>query len=107
MAIPDTLAARLIETVKENELSGKFVMLGRQRWVGSRRKRSARLLEEVMKKHLPGISEAELANKDNEYAETFFKKLGFDSVDSMDFSDFENASIIQDLSADLPKKRER
>ena len=61
MAIPDTLAARLIETVKENDLSGKFFMLGRQRWVGSRRKRSARLLQEVMETHMPGVTEAELA----------------------------------------------
>jgi hypothetical protein len=31
MAIPDTLAARLIETVKGHNLSGSFLMLGRQR----------------------------------------------------------------------------
>lgn len=107
MAIPDTLAARLMETVKEHDLGGNFVILGRQRWVGTRRKRSARLLAEVMEKHLPGITEQELANPDNEYAETFFEKLGFDTVDSMDFSDFEYASIIQDLSAKLPKKLQR
>ena len=107
MAIPDTLAARLIETVKENDLSGSFVMLGRQRWVGKRRKRSAALFEEVLEKYLPDVDESELANKDNEYAEAFFEKLGFSSVDSMDFSDFENASIIQDLSAKIPKKLEQ
>lgn len=107
MAIPDTLAARLIETVKENDLGGKFVMLGRQRWVGKRRKRSAALFEEVLAKHLPDVAEADLANPDDEYAETFFEKLGFSSVDSMDFSDFENATIIQNLSADLPKKLEK
>ncbi|WP_439143428.1 class I SAM-dependent methyltransferase [Planktotalea sp.] len=107
MAIPDTLAARLIETVKENDLGGSFVMLGRQRWVGKRRKRSAALFEEVLAKHLPDVDEADLANPDNEYAEQFFEKLGFSSVDSMDFSDFENASIIQDLSAKIPKKLEK
>ncbi|KIN70657.1 NADH dehydrogenase subunit I [Sulfitobacter noctilucae] len=106
MAIPDTLAARLIETVKENNLSGKFVMLGRQRWVGRRRKRSAELFEKVLTEHLPDVPESELANADDEYAETFFKKLGFSEVDSLDFSNFENASIIQDLSADLPKELE-
>ena len=47
MAIPDTLAARLIETIKENNLGGSFVMLGRQRWVGKRRKRSAALFEGI------------------------------------------------------------
>ncbi|OUS08357.1 hypothetical protein A9Q96_02555 [Rhodobacterales bacterium 52_120_T64] len=106
MAIPDTLAARLIETVKDNELSGKFAMLGRQRWVGKRRKRSAALFEAVLEKYLPGVTEKELANPDNQYSETFFEKLGFSSVDSIDFSDFEDASIIQDLSAELPKALE-
>lgn len=33
MAIPNALAARLIETVKDNNLSGKFRILRRQRWV--------------------------------------------------------------------------
>lgn len=106
MAIPDTLAARLIETVKDNNLGGKFAMLGRQRWVGKRRKRSAALFEAVLAKHLPGITEENLTNPDNQYSETFFEKLGFSSVDSVDLSDFEGASIIQDLSAELPKKLE-
>lgn len=60
-----------------------------------------------MEKYVPGVSEEDLANPDNECAETFFEKRGFKSVDSMDFSDFEDASIIQDLSAKLPKKLER
>jgi len=108
MAIPDTLAVRLIEIVKNNNLSGNFLMLGRQRWIGKRRKRSAILFEEALEKYLPGISEDDLKNPDNEYSETFFKKLGFRQVDSMDFSGFENASIIQDLSQPLlPELEER
>ncbi|MCK0151191.1 class I SAM-dependent methyltransferase [Marivita sp. S6314] len=107
MALPDTLAARLIETVKENDLSGKIAMLGRQRWVGKRRKRSAALFESVLAEHLPGVTEDELANPDDEYSETFFKKIGFSSVDSIDVSDFENASIVQDLAGKLPRKLER
>jgi SAM-dependent methyltransferase len=101
LAIPDTLAARLIETVKDNDLSGAFVMLGRQRWVGKRRKRSAKLFEETLAKYLPDVAEESLANPDDKFAERFFETLGFSSVDSLDFSDFENASIIQDLSADI------
>jgi SAM-dependent methyltransferase len=106
MALPDTLAARLIETVKENNLSGSIAMLGRQRWVGKRRKRSAKLLEDVLEKYLPGMSETDLANPSDEYAETFFQKIGFASVDSIDVSDFENASIVQDLAGKLPKSLE-
>lgn len=101
MAIPDTLAVRLIETVKENDLQGAFVMLGRQRWIGKRRKRSADLFDETMARYLPGLTEDDLKNVGDDYAETFFLKLGFASVDSMDVSAFENASILQDLGADL------
>lgn len=101
MAIPDTLAARLIETIKDNDLHGAFLMLGRQRWIGKRRKRSADLFDETLAKYLPGLTENDLKNEDNDYAETFFLKLGFSSVDSMDFSDFENASILQDLGGEL------
>lgn len=101
MAIPDTLAARLIEVTKEHKLGGNFLMLGRQRFVGTRRGKAARLFSDVLKTHLAGITEEELKNPDNEYAETFFQKLGYDSVDSMDFSEFEGASVIQDLSKPL------
>ncbi|EAQ23145.1 class I SAM-dependent methyltransferase [Roseovarius sp. 217] len=107
MAIPDTLAARLIETVKSHDLGGKFLMLGRQRWIGSRRGASSRVFTQVMADHMPGVSEADLIPEGETYSEGFFGKLGFESIDSMDFSDFEKASIIQDLSADLPKKLER
>lgn len=106
MALPDTLAARLIETVKENGLSGSIAMLGRQRWIGKRRKRSAALLENVLAKYLPGVSESELANPNNQFSEIFFKKIGFSKVDSIDASDFENASIIQDLADAIPKELE-
>lgn len=101
MAIPDILAVRIIEYVKQNDLSGNVVMLGRQRWVGKRRKRSAVLFEQTLEKYLPGVSEDDLRNPGNEYSETFWQKLGFDQVDSMDVSDFENASIVQDLGGDL------
>lgn len=107
MAIADTLASRLIETIKENDLNGSFLMLGRQRWVGKRRKRSAALFEEVLAQYLPNLEETDLANENDEYAERFFQQLGFSSVDSMDFSNFENASIIQDLSGKIPKELER
>lgn len=104
MAIPDILATRLIEIVKENDLSGRIAMLGRQRWVGTRRGASAELFAKAIKTHLPGLEESDLVNPDNEYSETFFEKLGFSKVDSIDYSEFENASIVQDLAGSLPKK---
>ena len=53
-----------------------------------------------------GLTEADLVNAHDIYSETFFTKLGFESVDSIDFSPFENASIIQDLSAPLAPELE-
>ncbi|MBO9407705.1 methyltransferase domain-containing protein [Shimia sp. R9_1] len=104
MAIPDTLAVRLMNVVGDHELGGDFLMLGRQRWVGSRRKRSARLFQDTIKARFPDLSEEDFASPDNKYSETFFERLGFDQVDSMDVSDFEDASIVQDLAGKLPKK---
>jgi len=101
MALPDTLIARLIETTKTHELGGSFMMLGRQRWIGTRKGVAAKLLAETIEKHMPGLTEDQLKNPDNQYSENFFKQLGYDSVDSMDMSTFEGATIIQDLSGKL------
>ncbi len=97
MAIPDILAARIIEYVIQNDLSGHVAMLGRQRWIGKRRKRSAAMFEQTLETYLPGVLEEDLRNPDDEYSETFWSKLGFDQVDSIDVSDFEDASIVMDL----------
>ncbi len=97
MAIPDILAARIIEYVIQNDLSGDVAMLGRQRWIGKRRKRSAAMFEQTLETYLPGVLEEDLRNPDDEYSETFWSKLGFDQVDSIDVSDFEDASIVMDL----------
>lgn len=101
MSLPDTLIVRLIETVQTHALCGNFLMLGRQTWVGSRKGASARLLQETIAARLPGKTEDDLHNADDAYCETLFRVLGFDTVDSMDFSEFEGASIIQDLSAEV------
>ncbi|WP_397542476.1 methyltransferase domain-containing protein [Roseovarius salis] len=102
MALPDTLIARFIETCFTHGLRGDFVMLGRQRWIGSRRGASAELLAETLHTYLPGRTEDSLRNEDDEYSETFFRALGFDTVDSMDVSAFEGASVIHDLGTPLP-----
>ena len=81
-------------------------MLGRQRWIGTRKVISGRFLRQTLKDHMPGITEDDLVNPDNPYSETFFTKLGFQSVDSMDMSDFEGATIIQDLAGPLDESLE-
>ena len=101
MAIPDILAVRLIETVSRNALGGRFLMLGRQDWIGKRRSKSAELLDKALEVYLPGVSEDDLRNTGDKYSETFFFKLGFETVDSLDYSGFEGASIVQDLGGEL------
>ncbi len=76
-------------------------MLGRQRWIGLRRGPSAAVLEEVLARHLPGVRADDLGDPETGYSERLFELLGFDTVDSLDFSDFEQASIVQDLSIAL------
>ncbi len=102
MALPDTLLARLIEVVKKNDLDGSFLMLGRQRWVGTRKGDSAALLKASIERYLPDFSEEDLRNRDDIYSEQFFRVLGFSQVDSMDYSDFEGASIVHDLTGKCP-----
>ncbi|MEE2944151.1 MAG: class I SAM-dependent methyltransferase [Pseudomonadota bacterium] len=103
MAIPDTLAARLIETVFNHGLSGHLAMLGRQEWIGVRRGASAQLLEDTLAKYLPGVREKDLANPDDSYSETFFQTLGFTTIDSIDYSGQEGASLLHDLSQPMPE----
>ena len=104
MAIPDTLAARIIEHVKTHDLSGHLLMLGRQRWLGGRRGPAKRMFENALKKYLPDLSEEDFANPADEYSETFFSRIGFETVDSLDMSDFEQASIIADLGGEIPEE---
>ncbi len=104
MALPDTLVARLIETVKNNSLSGDLLMLGRQGWLGTRKGVAAQLLKDTLENYMPGVQEEDLKNPKDGYSENFFRMLGFDNVDSMDMSSFEGASIVQDLSGKLDKK---
>ena len=76
-------------------------MLGRQRWVGTRKGASAQLLADTISKYLPGLSEDDLHNSDDAFSEQLFRVLGFDRVDSMDMSDYEGATIVQDLAGKL------
>lgn len=98
MAIPDVLASLLLQTVNAHQLGGAFLMLGRQTFIGSRRGKSAEAFAAAIQKYLPGMTEDDLRNPDDKYSETFISRLGFSSVDSLDFSDFESASVIHDLS---------
>lgn len=102
MGIPDNLAVRIIETIDQNAIGGAALMLGRQKLHLRQRKSSGDYLQNVLSKYYSSKSVDDLLSDDG-YAETFFLELGLDSIDSMDVSDFEDASIIADLGTDVPK----
>lgn len=72
-------------------------MLGRQSWVGSLRKLTRDYMVEALKQYAPEISYEDLSDPQNPFSEPFFEALGFDRIDSIDNSTFENATIIADL----------
>lgn len=105
MALPDTLLVRLMETTKNHKLNGHLLMLGRQRYIGSREgKKSAEVFEESIARFFPKLKEEDLKNPDDEFSERFFEILGFSPVESLDYSDYENANIVHDLTKAPPKK---
>lgn len=65
-------------------------------------------VKEKEMKHLlvqAGLNDAGSENdfRLNSYAEAFFKKLGAERCDSLDASDYEDATIIHDMNLPLPK----
>lgn len=47
---------------------------------------------------------SEILNKDNTFADAFFKEIGGNEIHSIDASDYEDATIIHDLNEPLPNK---
>jgi SAM-dependent methyltransferase len=72
---------------------GRSVMLGRQ-WLTA----PAETLDQIAAIH--GGAGARIA--DSDYAEPLFRLLGADTVDSVDVSEFEGASLIHDMNEPLP-----
>ncbi len=103
MSIPDNLSVRIIEAVNKHKISGNALMLGRQNFLVNIRNNSRIYLQDVLNTYYPNKKNWQLAGEDG-YAETFFKEIGFDKIDSMDASNFEGASIIHDLGSEVPKK---
>lgn len=103
MSINDNLSVRIIEAVVKNKIGGKAIMLGRQNWQPDSRDMTSKYVQECLDQYLPGTKTVDLASEDG-YSEQFFKALGFDEIDSLDASNFENATVIANLGKPLPKK---
>ncbi|MBK1636331.1 class I SAM-dependent methyltransferase [Rhodovulum adriaticum] len=96
----------LLRIVPALERKDRMVMLGRQSLhvaIPRLRNRADRLLDA----YCPGLTLEALENANGGYAEPFFQRLGFDQVDSLDYSDFEGATLVHDLNTPLPKKLHR
>ena len=85
-------------------VKGNFLMLGRQGlhlWNEHfERGRS------IFNKHDPDTEYETIFREDGWHSDNFIKYLGADLVDSMDYSDFEQANIIHDLNKPVPKELE-
>lgn len=103
MGIPDSLAIRIIEAVELNSIKGHALMLGRQLLHLNQRESSGAYLQDVLTKYHEGKTVDGLSSEDG-YAEKFFLELGFDTIDSMDVSDFEGASIVADLGTGVSQE---
>lgn len=96
MGVTSNCAEFLFYTLRHNVNYEHSVMLGRQQLYAT-------------EKELKGIFPP--ANHDDiklmlsgKYAESFFERLGAKQVDSLDFSEYEGASLIHDLNTPIPDR---
>lgn len=76
-----------------------LLMLGRQNL-------SLRLAEAKRIERLFGISVLDLleGDPDSIYSEVFLERIGFTQIESMDYSDYEGATLIHDLNEPVPRE---
>ena len=74
-----------------------FIMIGRQRL-----SRDILTMNRVFR--ILGIDQdAEELHANNEFGESFFSSLGAERVDSLDYSNYEGATIVHDLNSPIPE----
>ncbi|WP_171092160.1 class I SAM-dependent methyltransferase [Ruegeria sp. HKCCD6109] len=101
LGIDFTVFSKLVEFSTRHSVEGRSLMLGRQEFV---RLRPPRIFQRKLRREgLDHIQLEDLQQSDG-YSETFFRKLGFGEVETMDFSDHEGATILQDLNRPIPKE---
>lgn len=98
MGIDCVLFERLVALSAQGLRPGRSVMLGRQ---GLKFERAhARRYSEALKRAGLGMSRFDLLQEDG-FSETMFRELGFGEIESADLSDYEGATILQDLNEPL------
>ncbi|MEB8385989.1 methyltransferase domain-containing protein [Rhodobacteraceae bacterium KMM 6894] len=100
MGIDYVLFERLAELSTRFKPGGRTLMLGRQNF--SIQTKYRQLYDEVMKTH--GIAGKRFDFlQDDGFAETLMDKFGFGAIETMDFSDYEGATLLHDLNT-LPEE---
>jgi SAM-dependent methyltransferase len=92
-----TTGFKILLFAKNNGVSfNRSLMLGRQHFFAKQELTSAN--------DLPGANEVlRQITHENPFSEPFFKALGAEVIDSMDFSDYEGATLIHDLNRPIPE----
>lgn len=97
-------SVRLLAQAAELGVSfSKTLTIGRQRIMVSEREAVAAL--ENFGHRPPAYDPAQVAGKDDPFSSALFELLGADSVDALDYSDYEGATVIHDLNSPLPPEK--
>lgn len=103
MGVYDGVAEKLLGRLKMHRFSGSLLTLGRQRILITPRKWEFMLARHPLAKSVPVETHYHKRWK-TEYIsdQTFFKTLGFDCVESVDVSDYEDVTYKADLNRIQP-----
>ncbi|MEL6648090.1 MAG: hypothetical protein AAFQ05_10350 [Pseudomonadota bacterium] len=102
MGISHPFAVKLIEHVTNHGAGGSALMLGRQHLKLRSRPKYRGRVQKALDTLGSGLAFDDLSQSDG-FADTFFKKLGFETVQSMDMSSYEGAEISQNLNLPVSK----
>ncbi len=104
MGIDCVLFERLVELSTRFQPKGRTLMLGRQSFGIQTQYRKE--YERALKVHGIDGKRFDFLQQDG-YSEALMSKLGFGEMETLDFSDYEGATIIHDLNKLPPKKLEK
>ena len=95
MGVDIELFERLVELSTRFQPKGRTLMLGRHGF--DLREDISRKYDDILKRNGVSLDLDELTQEDG-YCETLMRRLGFGDMESMDFSDYEGATILHDLN---------
>lgn len=98
MALEKFAAEMLMGLASKGEKLGEVAMLGRQH-LDLSDSRWARAVEARLGYRMQDI----ITERDDQFAEPFFQRLGAASVDAIDFSPYQGANFIHDMNDPLPE----